>query len=221
MVVGSEFLEVGRMAESTKGVEENDKGIEGKRGDIGTRGGTRNGGRKREEEEEEEEEVVVEKEKKEEDDDEKEVGEERAIKGKSEATCTRQQPPTSEELIINLLSPSPNATVLTRPPSLHFHLRLSQRTHEAAKRCEEQRCGGCFWNRYRDAKHGSRVRKSSNDPGVQIHKHMPARVYADARVTKQGMRCETYDSRSSLNGYHRSGYCVPYLKYAREKRMLC
>lgn len=52
IVVGSEFLEVGRMAESTKGVEENDKGTEGKRGDIGARGETRNGGRKREEEEE-------------------------------------------------------------------------------------------------------------------------------------------------------------------------
>lgn len=45
----------------------------------------------------------------EEDDDEKEEGEKRATKGKSQATCTRQQPPTSEELIINLLSPSPNA----------------------------------------------------------------------------------------------------------------
>ncbi|EGI63630.1 hypothetical protein G5I_07968 [Acromyrmex echinatior] len=199
MVVGSEFLEVGRMAESTKGVEENDKGIEGKRGDIGARGETRNGGRKREEEEGE---GKVKEEKKEEEEDEKEVGEERAIKGKSQATCTRQQPPTSEELIINLLSPSPNATVLTRPPSLHFHLNVKVRTHkEAAKRCVEQRCGGCFWNRYRDAKHDSRVRKSSNDPDVQIHKHMPARVYVDARVTKQGMRCETYDSRSSLNGY--------------------
>lgn len=51
-------------------------------------------------------------------------GGERATKGKSQATCTRQQPPTSEELIINLLSPSPNAA-LTRPPSLHFHLRFS------------------------------------------------------------------------------------------------
>lgn len=66
IVVGSEFLEVGRMAESTKGVEENDKGTEGKGGDIGARGETRNGGRKREEEEEK----VVE-----EDDDEKEEGE--------------------------------------------------------------------------------------------------------------------------------------------------
>lgn len=47
IVEGSEFLEVGRMAESTKGVEENDKGTEGKRGDIGARGETRNGGRKR------------------------------------------------------------------------------------------------------------------------------------------------------------------------------
>lgn len=34
-------------------------------------------------------------------------------------------PDFGEELIINLLSPSPNATAsLTRPPSLHFHLRL-------------------------------------------------------------------------------------------------
>lgn len=99
------------MAESTKGVEENDKGTEGKRGDIGARGETQNGGRKREEEKE--------------DDDAKEEREERAAKGKSQATCTRQQPPTSEELIINLLSPSPNAAALTRPPSLHFHLRLS------------------------------------------------------------------------------------------------
>lgn len=30
-----------------------------------------------------------------------------------------------------------------------------------------------FVNRYRDAKHGSRVRKSSDDPDMQIHKHMP------------------------------------------------
>lgn len=48
IVVGSEILEVGRMAESTKGVEENDKGAEGTRGDIGARGETRNGGRKQE-----------------------------------------------------------------------------------------------------------------------------------------------------------------------------
>lgn len=60
-----------------------------------------------------------------EEDDEGEEKEERAIEGKSRATCTRQQPPTSEELIINLLSPSPNAAVPIRPPSLHFHLRLS------------------------------------------------------------------------------------------------
>ena len=119
------------MAESTKGVEENDKGIEGKRGDIGARGEMRNGGRKREEEEEEEEEKMEEEKKEEED--EKEVGEERAIKEKSEATCTRQQPPTSEELIINLLSPSPNATVLTRSPSLHFHLRLSLAYHPLSR----------------------------------------------------------------------------------------
>lgn len=32
IVVGSEFLEVGRMAESTKGVEENDKGTGGEKG---------------------------------------------------------------------------------------------------------------------------------------------------------------------------------------------
>lgn len=108
------------MAESTKGVEENDKGTEEKGGDIGARGETPNGGRKREEEEEK----VVE-----EDDDEKEEGEKRATKGKSQATCTRQQPPTSEELIINLLSPSPNAAALTQPPSLHFHLRLSLAYH--------------------------------------------------------------------------------------------
>lgn len=63
----------------------------------------------------------------------KEEGEERAAKGKNQATCTRQQPPTSEELIINLLSPSPNATVLTRPPSLHFHLRLSLAYHPLAR----------------------------------------------------------------------------------------
>ncbi|KYQ48425.1 hypothetical protein ALC60_12481 [Trachymyrmex zeteki] len=51
MVVGSEFLEVGRMAESTKGVEENDKGIEGekrryrrKRGNAEWRQETREGG---------------------------------------------------------------------------------------------------------------------------------------------------------------------------------
>lgn len=102
------------MAESTKGVEENDKGTEGKRGNRRERG---NAEWRQEEEEEKEE-------KEEKDDDAKEEGEERATKGKSQATCTRQQPPTSEELIINLLSPSPNA-VLTRPPSLHFHLRLS------------------------------------------------------------------------------------------------
>lgn len=112
------------MAESTKGVEENDKGTEGKRGDIGAKGETRNGGRKREEEEEK----VVE-----EDDDEKEEGEKRATKGKSQATCTRQQPPTSEELIINLLSPSPNAAALTQPPSLHFHLRLSLAYHPLSR----------------------------------------------------------------------------------------
>lgn len=106
------------MAESTKGVEENDKGTEGKRGDIGARGATRNGGRKQEEKE---------------DDDAKEEGEERAAKGKNQATCTRQQPPTSEELIINLLSPSPNAAVLTRPPSLHFHLRLSLAYHPLSR----------------------------------------------------------------------------------------
>lgn len=100
------------MAESMKGVEENDKGTEGKRGGIGARGETRNGRREQEEEKE--------------DDDTKEEGRERAAKGKNQATCTRQQPPTSEELIINLLSPSPNAAVLTRPPSLHFHLRLSR-----------------------------------------------------------------------------------------------
>lgn len=117
IVVGSEFL-VGRMAESTKGVEENDKGSEGKRGDIGARGETWNGGRKQDEEE---------------DDNAKEEGEERAAKGKSQATCTRQQPPTSEELIINLLSPSPNAAVLTRPPSLHFHLRLSLAYHPLSR----------------------------------------------------------------------------------------
>lgn len=58
-------------------------------------------------------------------DNEGEEKEERVTEGKSRATCTRQQPPTSEELIINLLSPSPNAAVPTRPPSLHFHLRLS------------------------------------------------------------------------------------------------
>lgn len=86
----------------------------------------RNGGRKREEEEEK----VVEEE---EDDDEKEEGEKRATKGKSQATCTRQQPPTSEELIINLLSPSPNAAALTQPPSLHFHLRLSLAYHPLSR----------------------------------------------------------------------------------------
>lgn len=75
MMVGSEFLEVGRMAESTKGVEENDKGTEGKRGDIGAKGETRNGGRKREEEEEKVEE------KEEEDDDEKEEEEEKGGQG--------------------------------------------------------------------------------------------------------------------------------------------
>lgn len=80
------------MAESTKGVEENDKGTEGKRGDIGARGETRNGGRKRRRRR-----MMMRRRK----------GEERAAKGKSQATCTRQQPPTSEELIINLLSPSP------------------------------------------------------------------------------------------------------------------
>lgn len=68
MVVGSEFLEVGRTAESTaKGVEENDKGTVGKREDIGARGETWNGGRKREEEE---------------DDDVEEEEEERAAEGK-------------------------------------------------------------------------------------------------------------------------------------------
>lgn len=69
----------------------------------------------------------------EEDDDEKEEGEKRATKGKSQATCTRQQPPTSEELIINLLSPSPNAAALTQPPSLHFHLRLSLAYHPLSR----------------------------------------------------------------------------------------
>lgn len=69
----------------------------------------------------------------EEDDDEKEGGEKRATKGKSQATCTRQQPPTSEELIINLLSPSPNAAALTQPPSLHFHLRLSLAYHPLSR----------------------------------------------------------------------------------------
>lgn len=68
------------------------KGPRGKEEISAQEGKTRNGGRKRE---------------KEEDDDAKEEGEERAAKGKSQATCTRQQPPTSEELIINLLSPSP------------------------------------------------------------------------------------------------------------------
>jgi len=48
MMVGSEFLEAGRMTESMKGVEEHDKETEGKRGDIGARGETRNGGRKQE-----------------------------------------------------------------------------------------------------------------------------------------------------------------------------
>lgn len=94
------------------------KGPRGKEEISAQEGKTRNGGRKRE---------------KEEDDDAKEEGEERAAKGKSQATCTRQQPPTSEELIINLLSPSPNATVLTRPPSLHFHLRLSLAYHPLAR----------------------------------------------------------------------------------------
>lgn len=94
------------------------KGPRGKEEISAREGKTRNGGRKRE---------------KEEDDDAKEEGEERAAKGKSQATCTRQQPPTSEELIINLLSPSPNATVLTRPPSLHFHLRLSLAYHPLAR----------------------------------------------------------------------------------------
>lgn len=59
--VGSEFSEVGRIAESTKGVEGNDKGTERgrtgnrerkrERGSIGARGETWNGGRKLEEKE--------------------------------------------------------------------------------------------------------------------------------------------------------------------------
>ncbi|EZA56142.1 hypothetical protein X777_03474 [Ooceraea biroi] len=88
------------MVESTKGVEENDKGTERRHEregeNSGARGETRNGGRKREEKDEEEEKEEA----------------ERAIEGKSQATCTRQQPPTSEELIINLLSPSPNVAAL-------------------------------------------------------------------------------------------------------------
>lgn len=117
MVVGFEFLEVEWPRESTKMVEANDKGrASGKESEREgekhpcARGEARNGGsRKREKETKE--------------NDEGEGKEERAIEGKSRATCTRQQP--SEELIINLLSPSPNAAVPTRPPSLHFHLRLS------------------------------------------------------------------------------------------------
>jgi len=88
---------------------------------------------KREMAAENEEEKVVEEKEKEEEKDEKEEGKKRAIKGKNQATCTRQQPPTSEELIINLLSPSPNATALTRPPSLHFHLRLSLTYHPLSR----------------------------------------------------------------------------------------
>lgn len=97
----------GGLMRTIKGASERVKNIPAQGREA--RGGS---SRKREEEKEE--------------DDEREEKEERATEGKSRATCTRQQPPTSEELIINLLSPSPNAAVpLLRPPSLHFHLRLS------------------------------------------------------------------------------------------------
>lgn len=97
------------MAErGTRRVDASDKGSEREGGKHPcARGEARNGGsRKREEEREE--------------DDEREEKEERATEGKSRATCTRQQPPTSEELIINLLSPSPNAAV-----PLLDHLRFT------------------------------------------------------------------------------------------------